>query len=89
MQFLNDVHGMKYNVSLNKLFRSESPRDQAKGEYFCSELVAKCYKRCGLLNTTKASSSFWPVHFTRELKLVPPCQLQPPVTILLKKHLRH
>ncbi len=37
--------------------------------YFCSELVAKCLKLCGLLATKKASSCFWPANFTEEKNL--------------------
>jgi hypothetical protein len=42
--------------------------------FFCSELIAKCYKVCGIMQETKeASSNFLPVDFSTQsnkLKLV-------------------
>lgn len=44
-------------------------------KFFCSELIAKAFKVCGILQETKeASSSFFPVDFTtqsKKLKLQP------------------
>jgi len=42
--------------------------------FFCSELIAKCYKVCGIMKPTdEASSNFLPIDFTTQsdrLKLV-------------------
>jgi hypothetical protein len=47
--------------------------------FFCSELVAKCYKVCGIMAPTdEASSNFLPIDFTSQgtrLKLVPNASL--------------
>lgn len=33
--------------------------------FFCSELIAKCYKVCGIMKPTdEASSNFLPIDFT-------------------------
>lgn len=37
--------------------------------YFCSELIAKCYKALGLLVTDKSSTQYWPVDFTQAKEL--------------------
>ncbi len=47
--------------------------------FFCSELVAKAYKVCGVMQPTdQACSNFLPIDFTTEskrLKLVPGAKL--------------
>lgn len=52
LKFIRSVMGKKYDLRAMKLMRktSEDENDPLKG-YFCSELVAKVYKRAGLLNT--------------------------------------
>ena len=52
LKFIRSVMGKKYDLRAIKLMRktSEDENDPFKG-YFCSELVAKVYKRAGLLNT--------------------------------------
>ena len=50
LKFIRSVMGKKYDLHALKLMRktSEDENDPLKG-YFCSELVAKVYKRAGLL----------------------------------------
>lgn len=31
--------------------------------YFCSEIVAKAYKKLGILPKSYASTQYWPKHF--------------------------
>jgi hypothetical protein len=34
--------------------------------FFCSELIAKAYKECGILSTDSASCQFFPTDFSKE-----------------------
>lgn len=34
--------------------------------FFCSELVATAYKRCGILDKDIAASQYWPGEFSSE-----------------------
>ncbi len=34
--------------------------------FFCSELVAKAYKECGLLNTSRACCTYYPGDFSQK-----------------------
>lgn len=53
--------------------------------FFCSELVAKAYKTCDLLTDNKPSSSYWPITFSKNLKLKSPSYLGDIHTIILNK----
>ncbi|CAD8107007.1 unnamed protein product [Paramecium primaurelia] len=88
IEFLQQVHGKKYEVTLSKLFRQKSLSPSKKNDtYFCSELVAKAYKKCGLLESNKACSSFWPVEFTKPLKFSKESFITDDIVVILKKHL--
>lgn len=84
--------GKKYDLHALKLLRktSEDENDPLKG-YFCSELVAKIYKRAGLLASEKASSSYWPMDFTQRggICLLLEASLGAERSIILRKHLAH
>lgn len=90
LKFIRSVMGKKYDLHAIKLMRktSEDENDPLKG-YFCSELVAKVYKRAGLLNTERASSSYWPMDFTQRggLSLLLDASLGAEKSIILRKHL--
>ncbi len=65
MKFIKSSIGKKYDLRALKLMRKTSGDEEEPGRgYFCSELVAKVYKKFGLLEREKASSSYWPVDFT-------------------------
>ena len=81
-RFLGDTVGNKF--AIRNIFRRETITrlshdylDESKPvvkkgrEFFCSELVAKCYKVCGIMeNNKKSSSSYWPHNFaTKEFTL--------------------
>ncbi|CAD8128527.1 unnamed protein product [Paramecium sonneborni] len=88
IQFLQQVHGKKYEITFSKLFRQKSLSPSKQNEsFFCSELVAKAFKYCGLLESEKASSSFLPVEFTKQLKLTNQTQVTDDIVVILKKHL--
>lgn len=63
----------KFEVSLGKLFTFTSKvmtkEESEKRTYFCSELIAKCYKHLGLLPEQKSSTQYWPVDFTENRTL--------------------
>ena len=59
----------EYGISLGKLFASkeiefDDPKDEKNRTYFCSELIAACYKYMGLLEKEKASSNYIPKDFS-------------------------
>lgn len=43
--------------------------ESEKRTYFCSELVAKCFKDLGLLSNSKSSTQYWPIDFTEDRTL--------------------
>jgi len=63
-KFIKSVMGNDYNISVKKLFFRKKSIGKGAGQdtnledraFFCSELIAKAYKECGLLNTVEASS---------------------------------
>jgi hypothetical protein len=63
---LDQVQGNNYQLNLSKILfgaRKDSIGNETeleKRKFFCSELVAKCYKELGILKTDKASSNFYP-----------------------------
>ena len=75
-KFIKTVVGNNYNISLkNLLFRKKSlkggtEKEIEQREFFCSELIAKAFKECGLLTTEQACCQFLPADFSsREKKL--------------------
>ena len=58
--------GKEYSFGAMKLLRRSSGEENAdaQSDFFCSELIAKAYKRFGILNKKKGSNSYWPVDFT-------------------------
>lgn len=80
-------------MTVRKLLRTNSPTKKDETEedgYFCSELVAKAYKLCNLLQSKKASSSFWPLDFSqqRNIQLSNGAYFDKEVTVVLNKHRR-
>lgn len=89
-QFLKEVNGKSYGFSASHLIKRDTVMIKKRGSteekiveddrtFFCSELVAKAYKVCGIMAPTdEASSNFLPIDFTTEgkrLKLVPGASL--------------
>ena len=74
INFANQVLGKKYVLNARKLLQRKSvaPTTQEEEGYFCSELVASFYKRCGLLPLDLSASQYWPPTFcqTSDLKLI-------------------
>jgi len=70
--FIKSVVGNSYNISMRQvLFRKKS--FDGKGTsgieergFFCSELIAKAFKECGLLVSEQASCQFMPSDFSKE-----------------------
>ena len=56
--------GHEYDIGAIKLLKQWSSQDKSKRSYFCSELVAKAYKKIGLIEKEKASARYWPIDFT-------------------------
>lgn len=94
-RFVSYALGKRYGLTPSKLVRDQSvsfdergaPEDGA-GEareqdtsrtFFCSELVAACLKRCGVLAGARDSAQFWPgsfsQHCTEALPLHPKARL--------------
>lgn len=59
-EFVKTVRGFNYNLDLNKLWQKKCEDDitniQPDKTYFCSELVASCYKCIGLFPEDLAAS---------------------------------
>ncbi|KAM3135611.1 hypothetical protein pb186bvf_012282 [Paramecium bursaria] len=71
--FVNNNIGKQYSINPTKFltFQSQIAMDQKKQEnrtYFCSELVAKCYKHLNLLPIEYSSTQYWPGSFSQENK---------------------
>ncbi|CAI2366371.1 unnamed protein product [Moneuplotes crassus] len=70
--YLEEVLGKKYNISLTKLMRKTMAPRNTLGKFTekedrtfqCAELVAKMYKVLGILGPTSHSCQYMPVHFT-------------------------
>lgn len=71
--------------------KSSGEEEEPERGYFCSELVAKVYKKLGLLEKEKASSSYWPVDFTSRggLNLFESAFLGEERLIILNKHVKY
>ncbi|CAD8124658.1 unnamed protein product [Paramecium sonneborni] len=81
-EFIEKVYGQEFQLNIMKLLQQQSNGLINKG-YFCSELIAKAYKYCSLLPQQKASSQYWPVTFSKQLKLLNQAELSHSMTILL------
>ena len=66
--FIREVRGMQFQLSAAKLMGKSSDSEAQKG-YFCSELLATAFKRCGLLRAETVASKYWPGHFSTEKRL--------------------
>lgn len=66
--FIREVRGMQFQLSAAKLMGKSSDSETQKG-YFCSELLATAFKRCGLLRPEAVASKYWPGHFSTEKRL--------------------
>ncbi|CAD8164333.1 unnamed protein product [Paramecium octaurelia] len=73
--FVNENLGKKYSCTPSKLlmqksilFADEQPKteEQKNRTYFCSELVAKCYKGLGFLPKIVSSTQYWPGSFSQQ-----------------------
>ena len=65
--------GTNYDFHVRKLFKRKSiilldPMLRKEG-YFCSELVAACYKVMGLIDPKKSCTQYWPVTFSSQKKI--------------------
>ncbi|CAD8077922.1 unnamed protein product [Paramecium sonneborni] len=73
--FVNENLGKKYSCTPSKLltqksviFNKEHPKNEEykNRTYFCSELVAKCYKSLGYLPNLISSTQYWPGSFSQK-----------------------
>jgi len=70
-KFVKATVGKKYKVSATKLLKKKSDFEEEIRDdqtFFCSELVAACYKRIGLLPKEIPSSSYLPGTFSEKKK---------------------
>lgn len=54
--FLKEVNGSKYSLKLGQVMKNREtlvgePKEERS--FFCSELIAKCYKVCGIMVPTQ------------------------------------
>lgn len=75
-EFTREVRGMQFQFSASKLIGKHSSSSTQQG-YFCSELLAIAFKRCGLLPPEAIPSRYFPGHFSTEkrLELLSPAHL--------------
>jgi len=59
-----DISSSEVQKAMKAVERDEGP-DGCIRRYFCSELVAACLKRCGVLATSTASTQYWPGTFSQ------------------------
>ena len=67
-EFTREVRGMQFQFSASKLIGKHSSSSPQQG-YFCSELLATAFKRCGLLAPEAIASHYLPGHFSTEKPL--------------------
>jgi len=80
--FIKAVANKKYSISLSKLLtrqsvlvpqNTEDPNNTAmiddQRTFFCSELIAKCFKTLRLLITSRSCTTIYPKHFSSKKKL--------------------
>ena len=90
-EFLQAVIGNKYSLSVTDLFfKRETDRnleeDLSSRQFFCSELIAKAYKRCGILKSDVASCQFLPGDFSSKsdkLSLTEGAKLEEEILLML------
>lgn len=63
--FVEEVNGKPYDYNPLKIFFTSRHGDEANAAskeraYYCSEIVAALYQRCGLLSKACKAASFWP-----------------------------
>ncbi|KRX02363.1 hypothetical protein PPERSA_09980 [Pseudocohnilembus persalinus] len=77
----------KNNYKLDNL-NIQNQNQQNQEGVFCSELVAKFFKKIGIIDKDKQSTSYWPVHFTekRNLQLQQGATLGQETIIVLDRH---
>ena len=89
---MKQIIGKEYSFGAMKLLRRRSSEENAEiqNDFFCSELVAKAYKRFGILDKKKGSNSYWPVDFTDRggLALEGEGYLGFEKLIILKRHMK-
>ncbi|CAD8077228.1 unnamed protein product [Paramecium primaurelia] len=85
---IKKVYEQEFQLNIMKLLQQQSDGLINKG-YFCSELIAKAYKYCQLLPQKKASSQYWPVTFSKQLKLQNKAELSQPMMILLDNDINY
>ncbi|KAL6080149.1 Ribosome biogenesis protein BOP1 [Balamuthia mandrillaris] len=73
--FVEEVVGKPYNSNFVQLVKAKfggNSNDADVSKFFCSQLVAACYQRMGLLSTDIAATNFLPAHFEpcKRLKLL-------------------
>lgn len=71
------AQGKKYDLSPLKLLKKYSNTDSVTNleetkTFFCSELIAACYKSMGILRKDISSANYWPGSFSvdSDLKLL-------------------
>ena len=67
-EFIQEVRGKRFRLSASKLLGKHRESTSEEG-YFCSELLATAFKRCGLMAQEVTASRYWPGHFSTEKKL--------------------
>lgn len=67
-EFIREVRGKRFKLSAAKLIGKHRESSAEEG-YFCSELLATAFKRCGLLTQESVASKYWPGHFSTEKKV--------------------
>ncbi len=76
-KFCIDSLGLPYIINAKILLKRFGYYKQYKSQtrsYFCSELIADCYKKAGVLGDDIDSATFWPGDFTTKstkLKMKP------------------
>eukprot|EP00811_Abedinium_folium_P037216 NODE_9852_length_1394_cov_9.374901.p1 GENE.NODE_9852_length_1394_cov_9.374901~~NODE_9852_length_1394_cov_9.374901.p1 ORF type:complete len:406 (-),score=104.07 NODE_9852_length_1394_cov_9.374901:177-1322(-) len=77
--YIHKVLGSSYSLNPSKLMRSNSgtfdkdgrqigggAENDADRTFFCSELVAACLKRCGVLEGSRPSTNYYPSSFSQD-----------------------
>lgn len=71
MDFRREIIGRKYESSEAELIKSATigTNEEDLGSLFCSELVAECYQRMGVLTEHKPSNEYTPADFAKQMDL--------------------
>ena len=72
-EFLEENVGKKYDFPLMKVATQRKTQiGKSKETFFCSELIAKCFKVCGIMdNVESACSRFFPSDFSEKGCTIP------------------